>query len=154
MANGRGFQINFSVPELSEAINKIGSYDGKTALKIENQVQTSGKNIRGGAVRRVRVRTGYLKKHISTRFDKKTITSFISAKAPHAHLVEFGAKAAVTKPDTKKALKIPWRGMGVEGMYFAKSAQIPQRKAYPYMRPAFEAEKPNLIRGLKEAVKP
>jgi HK97 gp10 family phage protein len=155
MAKGRGFQINFSVPELGEAIRKVGAYDTKTAQKIENQVNKSTKNIANGARRRVPVRSGYLKKHISSRFDARSITGYVAAKAPHAHLVEFGAKASHEKPDRKKALKIPWHGgMGVGGEYYAKSADIPARREHPYMRPAFEDEKPNLIRGVKEAVKP
>jgi HK97 gp10 family phage protein len=155
MAKGRGFQLNFSVPELGEAIRKVGAYDTKTAQKIENQVNKSTKNIGVGARRRVPVRSGYLKKRILSRFDARSITGYVAAKAPHAHLVEFGAKGATERPDTKKALKIPWRGgMGVGGEYYAKSADIPARREHPFMRPAFEDEKPNLIRGIKEAIKP
>jgi HK97 gp10 family phage protein len=154
MAKGRGFQINFSVPELGETIRQIGAYDTRTAQKVENQVETSTKNIANGARRRVPVRSGYLKKRISSRFDARSITGYVAAKAPHAHLVEFGAKAATEKPDQKKALRIPWSGMGTGGVYYAKSAHIPQRREHPFMRPSFEDEKPNLVRGLKEAVKP
>lgn len=153
--DGRGFRVNFSVPELSEALSKIKAYDGQTAQKIETVVQKSTKNISDGAKRRVPVKTGSLKKSISTRFDAKGPTGYVAARKPHAHLVEFGAKGATEKPDKKKALKIPWSGgMGVGGTYFAKSANIPVRREHPYMRPAFEDEKPNLVKGIKEAVKP
>lgn len=151
----RGFRINFSVPELSKTLSQISAYDGKTAIKIENAVRGSTKNICSGAKKRVPVRTGALKKSISSQFDQRTVTGYVAARKPHAHLVEFGARAAKTVPDTKKALKIPWLGgMGVGGTYFAKSANIPARRERPYMRPAFEDEKPNLIRKIKEAVKP
>jgi hypothetical protein len=36
---GRGFYVNFKVPELEAAVKNIGKYDAKTALKIENQIQ-------------------------------------------------------------------------------------------------------------------
>jgi pectin methylesterase-like acyl-CoA thioesterase len=153
MSKGRGFQVNFSVPELSEAIAQIGAYDGRTAAKVEKAVQTATKNIGAGARRRVPVKSGDLKKSISTRFDSKSITGYVAARKPHAHLVEFGAKGATEKPETKKALKIPSPGLGVASMY-AASADIPARREHPYMRPSFEDEKPNLIRGVKEAVKP
>jgi hypothetical protein len=69
-------------------------------------------------------------------------------------LVEFGHKGGTAKPETKKALKIPWRGTGTGGENFAANADIPSVRERPYMRPAFENEKPSLIRGIKEAVKP
>lgn len=154
MARGYGFRVNFSVPELSETVRQIKYYDGKTALKVEEQVKKSTKAIGDEARRRVPVRSGDLKKSISTRFDAKTITGYIAARQPHAHLVEFGARSAVTKPSKKKALKIPWQGdLGIGGMYYAAKADIPARREHPFMRPAFEDEKPNLIKGIKEAVK-
>jgi phage gpG-like protein len=153
--SGRGFRVNFSVPELNQAVKQISAYDSRTAQRVENQVQKSTKNIGNGARQRVPVRSGDLKKSISTRFDSRSITGYIAAKKPYAHLVEFGHKGGTARPDTKKALKIPWAGgMGVGGENFAASADIPSVRERPYMRPAFENEKPNLIRGIKEAVKP
>lgn len=152
--DGRGFRVNFSVPELGETLSKISAYDGRTAQQIENAVQNSTKKIKEGARRRVPRRKGDLEKSITTRFNRKSVTGAVVARKPYAHLVELGAKATTVKPKTKKALKIPWSGLGVEGANFAASAHIPQRRARPYMRPSFEEEKPNLIRGLKEAVQP
>ncbi|HPT88466.1 MAG TPA: HK97 gp10 family phage protein [Bacillota bacterium] len=156
MTRGYGFRVNFSVPELSETLQQINKYNSQTAYKIEQQVSKSTKAIGRGAKQRVPVLSGDLKKSISTRFDAKTITGYIAARQPYAHLVEFGAKATVTKPTRqRKALKIPWQGgFGVGGMYYAAKADIPQRRERPFMRPAFEDEKPNLIKGIKEAVKP
>lgn len=149
MTRGYGFRINFSVPELSQTLNQISAYDGKTAMKIENVVQKSTHNIRDGAKQRVPVRSGDLKKSISARFDSRTITGYVAARKPYAHLVEFGAKGGTVKPKIKKALTVPGSETG-----FATRAKIPQRREHPFMRPAFENEKANLIKGLKEAVKP
>ena len=151
----RGFRVYFDVPELEQTLGQLKAYDGKAALKVEEAVSTSTKNIAKGARQRVPVRSGKLKKSIRSRFDKRAVTGYVQARQPHAHLVEFGAKGATVEPKSKKALKIPWSGgMGVGGTYFAASAKIPARKERPFMRPAFEDEKPELIKALKEAVKP
>lgn len=160
----RSFRVNMSCPELGKAIEQISAYDGRTALKVENAIQSGARNIASGAKRRVPVRSGSLKKSIVSRFSRNKygtgkIEAEVAARQPHAHLVEFGARATVVRPKTKKALRIIDRGMfegtgGQFGAAFAASATIPRRQAKPYMRPAFESEKGNLIRAVKEAVKP
>ncbi len=144
--DGRGFRVTFSVPELGETLAQINAYDGRTATKIENVVQNSTDNIKDGVKRRA---PGSLKKATSARFDRRTVSGYVAVKKPHAHLVEFGAKAATVKPKTKKALTVPGSESG-----FAMKARIPVRREQPFTRPAFEDEKPNLVKGLKEAVKP
>ena len=49
-------------------------------------------------------------------------------------------------PRRKKALKFLGR--------FSMINVIPARKARPFMRPAFEKEKPEIERSIREAVKP
>ena len=120
----RGFRVDFKVPELGEALKQIGAYDGKARLRIENAVKTSTRAISRGARQRVPVLTGTLKKSIGARFDAKNCVGTIAAKSPPAHLVEFGHGGSGPAPE------------------------------HPFMRPAFENEKPELIRAIKEAVKP
>ena len=139
------FRVSMKVPELAAALKQIGAYDGKTAQKIEDAVSTATKNIAKGAKQRVPVLSGALKKSISSRFDKKTITGYVSAKEPYAHLVEFGHKGATVEPVDKEALTV--NGAVVE------SAKVPNVGAKPYLRPAFEQEKPELIRNITQAVK-
>lgn len=124
---GRGFRVNFSVPELQTATQNLSAYDGRIAGKIEDAVSTATKNISTGARQRVPVRSGDLKKSIRSRFDKKSITGYVSAKQYYAHMIEFGVKACPSK-------------------------NIPARPAKPYMKPSFEAEKPKLINDIKQAV--
>lgn len=160
----RDFRIYFDVPELGEAIRQIGAYDGKAATRIENAVKQATKNIKEGAKARVPVRTGALKKSISARFHRKSVTGYVKAGSynggrgggvPYAHLVEFGAKATTVKPVKAKALNIGPPGAEAAGLNeFARKVQIPKRNERPFMRPAFEEEKPNLIRAVKEAVQP
>lgn len=154
----RGFRVSMSVPELGEAVRKIGAYSGKVALDLENAVEGSTKAIAAGERQRVPVRTGRLKKKISSRFNRKKIEGLAVARTPYAHLVEFGAKAATAKPKNAKAMKLTDNSMlegtgGQFGTTFAASAKIPSRRARPFARPAFEAEKPNLLRKIAEAVK-
>ena len=121
---GRGFYVNFKIPELDKAIKNLSKYDTRTTVEIENVIQGSTKAIRGGVLKRINDRTGYLRKHTVSGFSKQSLTGVIREKAPHAHLVEFGHKGP--KP----------------------------AKEHPTMRPAFEDERPKLIKGLTEAVKP
>lgn len=126
---GRGFSVNFKCPELQNVLQNIEKYNTKQAVKVEEAVKSSTKVIGAGAKQRVPVRTGNLKKSIRSSFDIRKIQGTVKAKAPHAHLVEFGAKAHPAK-------------------------NIPKRTEKPYLRPAFENEKPALIKAITEAVKP
>jgi HK97 gp10 family phage protein len=160
----RDFQIWFSVPEIGEALDKISAYDGKSALRIENAVRESTKNIKNGAKQRVPVRTGRLQKTITSGFNARNIQGYVRAGsynggwgggAPYAHLVEFGARAAVVKPKNAKALKIGRPGAEAAGLKeFSGQVKISKRNEQPFMRPAVEDEKPDLIKNLKEAVQP
>ena len=139
-----------SVPELQDALDQISAYDGKTGKKLEDAVRSSTRAIAKDAKRRVPVKSGHLKKRIVSRFDAKTITGYVRAKSPVAHLVEFGAKAALEVPKKQRALRIDEFGI----RRFAMKAHIPTRKPKPFLQPAFDAEKPNLVKHIKDAVKP
>ncbi|MEG0798700.1 MAG: HK97 gp10 family phage protein [Acidaminococcaceae bacterium] len=145
-----GFRVNVKVPELNDAIAKLGTYSGKMALKVEEAISDSTKSIGQGAKNRVPVARGTLKKSIRTKFNKKTCTGEVYAKAQHAHLIEFGVKASIAKPTDKKVMAIDVQGQ----RFFRRKANIPARSARPFMRPAFEDEKPNLIRNVEKAVRP
>ncbi|MBU2703879.1 HK97 gp10 family phage protein [Sporomusaceae bacterium BoRhaA] len=135
---------------MQDALNSIDAYDGKTRLKLENTVADSTSKIGKDAKEFVPVRTGKTKKKISTSFNKNKMTGTVRAKTPWAHLVEFGAKAAVEKPKNKKALKIDQFGL----RRYATKANIPVRKAKPFMQKAFDKEKPDFIKNIKGAVQP
>lgn len=147
---GRGFYVNFRVPEIHQAIAQIGAYNGKARRKIENAVSQSTKAIKKGALRRIHNHSGYTKKHTVSSFNKNKIEGAIRAKSPHAHLAEFGHKGGIAKPRSKKAMVIDEFGL----RRYAKSARIPAVKERPFMRPAYEDEKPHLLSELKEAVQP
>lgn len=140
------FTVNLGINDLQRTLGAFHTYDAKTQEKLRSTVQTSTSAIMLGAKRRARVRSGRLVKNISMTYDGAKNIGIVRAKSPHAHLVEYGARAAKVRPEQKKALTI--------GDGFAASANIPARKACPFMRPAFEDEKPNLIRSAEAATKP
>ncbi|MDR3565580.1 MAG: HK97 gp10 family phage protein [Negativicutes bacterium] len=140
------FTINLGIGDLQRSLGAFQTYDAQTQARLQSTVQSSTSAIMLGAKRRARVRSGQLVKNITMSYDGVKNVGIVRAKSPHAHLVEYGARAATERPKNKKALTV--------GDGFAASANIPARQAYPFMRPAFEDEKPNLVRGTETAVKP
>lgn len=143
----KGFVINLGINDLNRTLAQFRSYDEQTQEKLRACVQKSTSNIMLGAKRRVHVKSGNLVKGIAMTYNASKNTGEVRAKSSHAHLVEFGARAVHEVPDKAKALKVPG------GNGFAASANIPARAAKPFLRPAFEAEKANLIQSMTEAVK-
>lgn len=144
------FVVNLGINDLQRSLGAFKTYDAKTQDKLRSTVQTSTANIMLGAKRRVRVKSGDLIQHITMTYDGARNIGTARAKSPHAHLVEYGARAVVEHPEQKKAL----HSAALTGTGFAASVHIPARPAYPYMRPAFEDEKPNLVRSTEAAIKP
>ena len=144
---GRGFYVNMHVPDLQKALSDLSAYDGKSRLRIENAVSTSTKAIGQGMRRRVPVRSGKLKKRITTSFNSRKVEGIAKARSPYAHLVEFGHKGAVVVPKDKRALNLG-------GGHFAEKVKLPDVSEHPFARPSFEDEQPNLMRNIKGAVRP
>lgn len=143
----KGFVINLGINDLNRTLAQFRSYDEQTQEKLRACVQKSTSNIMLGAKHRVHVKSGNLVKGIAMTYNASKNTGEVRAKSPHAHLVEFGARAVHEVPDKAKALKVPG------GSGFAAAANIPARAAHPFLRPAFEAEKANLIQSVTEVVK-
>lgn len=143
---GVPFTVNLGIKDLESKLADISTYGTQTQAKLHAAVQTSTANIMLSAKRRVPVKSGELVKNITMTYDGAKNIGIVKAKSPHAHLVEYGAKAVHETPATKKALKI--------GDRFAASANIPARKEHPFMRPAFQDEKGNLITNVEAAIKP
>ncbi len=144
------FTVNLGINDLQRTLGAFKTYDAQTQERLRSTVQSSTSAIMLGAKRRARVRSGGLVKNITMTYDGTRNIGTVRAKSPHAHLVEYGARAAKVCPDRKKAL----HSSALEGSGFAASASIPARKEHPFMRPAFEDEKPNLLRTTQAAVKP
>lgn len=132
--------------EVQKAFRDIDRYDEKAQAKIRTAIRSGTENIMRGAKSRIHVHTGNLMKSVSMEYDEKHNRGFVKSDAPHAHLLEKGTMAAFIVPKKKKALKI--------GARFAASAFTVAKRARPFMKPAFDQEKPKIIREVEEAVKP
>ena len=146
MAYG-GFRVHVDNSDITKALERIQLYSKKMPLAVENAVSGSAKAIARGGKQRVRVKSGKLKKSIGSSFDLKKCEGKALVKMPHAHLIEFGVAASMSKATKKKSLK-------ANGKFMGKSVRIPARRAFPFMKPAYEAEKPVLLKKIKEAVQP
>ena len=142
--------IKPSNKELQDALRSISAYDAKSRLRIEAAVEKSVKEMARLAKSRVPVKSGALKKSVFSSFRKLGCSGYFGAKAPHAHLVEFGVRAAVAKPKKKEALRIVDTSLS----RFSEEAEIPARGNRPFVRPSYEQERPELMRELKKAVQP
>ena len=140
------FRVNLGINDLQRQLGNIAKYDTETQGKMRDAVRKSTENIMLGAKRRAPVRSGKLIRKINMKYDGVKNEGCVSAKSPYAHLVEFGARSADEEPKSKSAL----HGGIIGG--FAARVKIPKRREHPYLRPAFEAEKPNLVRSITEAV--
>lgn len=143
------FRLNYSTPDINKTLNQIEAWDGKTRLRVEKEIKNSTRRIARGTRQRAPVDTGLMKRSIRTGFKSRDGVGLVKVKQPYAHLVELGAKGGyVVKPKKKKALRLTDRWV----MRFAKKVVIPRRRARPFLRPAFDADAPDLANKLKKAV--
>lgn len=141
----RVFVTSISNSDLNNALKKISAFDGKSRMAQSKVLKNATRRIKNGAIRRVSVRTGELKQSIKSSYSDDKMVGIVRAKAPHAHLIEFGHRGAIVKPKKKKAMKI---GENT----FAAKAVLPPVKAKPFIIPAFEAEVPKIIKDLQQAI--
>lgn len=83
------------IAEARKAFAKLPEVARAAANKA---VDESRKAVVADAKQRVPVLTGALKKSIGSRLDKRRAKATVFAKAPHAHLVEFGTVHSDAKP--------------------------------------------------------
>lgn len=144
------FYVTAKCPELEAAISQLSAYDGRTAKRIEDAVESSTKAISQGAKSRVAVRSGKTKKSITSKFNRQKITGEVYTKRPTAHLLEYGTRAHDIPKDTPGKTSKPLYFKGG----FVQKVHHPGAGARPFMRPSYEDERPRLIRKISEAVKP
>lgn len=145
---GTAFKVNLGINDLKMQLAQIDQYDQATQEKLRSAVRTATDHIFVGAKRRVPVRSGNLTKKISMSYDSTKNVGIVRVKSPVAHLVEYGAKSVIETHKRKKALH------GGRLVGFANKVHIPIRKEHPFLRPAFEDERPILMRSVEDAIKP
>ena len=122
----------------------------KNRDNVQKAIKKSAFNIEANAKKNLAsnksVVTGHLRRSISTKMGDLEATIHTS-NVKYAVIVEKGSKAHVIRPKNKKALY--WKG----AKHPVKQVNHKGSRAKPYLRPAFEDEKPKFIENLKEAVK-
>ena len=137
----------------SSELNKFSVYlktkseedENKIKKVLKNSAMTIEKNAKSNLTSNGSVNTGHLRRGIATKIgDMEAIIHTSNIK--YASMVEKGTRAHIIRPKSKKALY--WKGASRP----VKQVNHPGSKAKPYLIPAFEKEKDNFIRDLKEAI--
>ena len=137
--------IRIDTNELDKFAVEITKLDDKTKDNVQKVLNNTGFKIETKAKGNVPVDTGHLRRGITTKIgDMEVIVHTSNIK--YARGVEFGTRPHLIKPKNKKALY--WKG----AKHPVKSVNHPGSKAKPYLIPAFESEKDNLIKNLKEVI--
>lgn len=135
--------------QTSSCLKNIKKYDEDTQKRIHEGIKASVNSIADKARRRVHSVSGRLVRSIKTDFNTAQSAGYVKTDAkiaPHAHLVEFGTKAAYIQPKQgNKALKI--------GNKYAAWAMTQAKKPRPFLQPSAEEEKGNLVKKIEEAIK-
>ena len=137
--------IRIDTSELDRFSVDVGNLSDKTKGNVQKVLNNTGFKIETKAKGNVPVDTGHLRRGITTKIgDMEVIVHTSNIK--YARGVEFGTRPHLIKPKNKKALY--WKG----AKHPVKSVNHPGSKAKPYLIPAFESEKDNLIKDLKEVI--
>ena len=137
--------IRIDTSELDRFSVDVGKLSDKTKGNVQIVLNNTGFKIETKAKGNVPVDTGHLRRGITTKIgDMEVIVHTSNIK--YARGVEFGTRPHLIKPKNKKALY--WKG----AKHPVKSVNHPGSKAKPYLIPAFESEKDNLIKDLKEVI--
>ena len=137
--------IRIDTSELDRFSVDVGKLSDKTKGNVQKVLNNTGFKIETKAKGNVPVDTGHLRRGITTKIgDMEVIVHTSNIK--YARGVEFGTRPHLIKPKNKKALY--WKG----AKHPVKSVNHPGSKAKPYLIPAFESEKDNLIKDIKEVI--
>ena len=112
---------------------------------VRKVVKNSAFNIERNAKSSASVKTGHLRRSISTKMGDMEATIHTS-NLKYAPMVEFGTRPHIIRAKNKKALY--WKGAA----HPVKQVNHPGSKAKPYLIPAFEKEIPYFVEKLKEVV--
>ena len=113
---------------------------------VRKVVKNSAFNIERNAKSSASVKTGHLKRSISTKMGDMEATIHTS-NLKYAPMVEFGTRPHIIRAKNKKALY--WKGAS----HPVKQVNHPGSKAKPYLIPAFEKEKDQFLEKLKEVIR-
>ena len=141
--------IKVNVNELEKFSVELVKLSDETEDNVKKVVKNSAFNIQKNALSNLTenksVDTGHLRRGITT--DIRGLEAIIhTSNIKYAPMVEYGTKAHIIRPKSKKALY--WKG----AKHPVKQVNHPGSRAKPYLIPAFEKEKDQFLEKLKEVI--
>ena len=141
--------IKINADELNKFSVEIPKLYEKNEALVRQTVKNSAfniqKNAKSNLTKNKSVATGHLRRGVST--DIRGLGATIhTSNIKYAPGVEYGTKAHIIRPKNKRFLY--WKG----AKHPVKQVNHPGSKAKPYLIPAFEKEKDQLLEKLKEVI--
>jgi HK97 gp10 family phage protein len=133
------FAVNLSgLKDVEGKLNKLSLI----MTDVSNEINASALKIYTDAKREVKVDNSTLRSSIAINPDSKgSLTYSVEARAKYAPYVEFGTGGLVDVPAGYEDFAIQFKGKGIRKVNL---------RARPFLIPAFEQEKPKLIKRLKD----
>lgn len=151
-------KVDINLKGVNDAINKISKFEHTKRQKVKDTIHESALNIQKGAKRRVRVDTGRLRASIAIQTLNEGLTLQVGTKVKYAPFIEFGTGKFVSIPP---GVNVPEKGRQTPWLYPESKGGTPTGKMilthgsqpHPFLFPAWDEEKPNFIKAMKEALK-
>ena len=141
--------IKIDTSEIDKFVIDLKETSEEIRSDIQKVLVNSGFNIEARAKRNISnngsVKTGHLRRGITTNVGNMEVTVHTS-NIKYARGVEEGTRPHTITARNKKALY--WQG----ARHPVKSVRHPGGRAKPFLIPAFEKEKNNLINNLKKVI--
>jgi HK97 gp10 family phage protein len=173
--------FTFDIGNLSEVLKRLDTLDAKVQQEVKDEISASALNIQSGAKRLAPVNFGQLRNSIYLKEQKvqKGVVFTVGAKASYAPYIEFGTGGKVSIPagfedlasgfegkkagtfkDMVQALTLWVRRKGIGGgkdksIAYAIAISILRKgiRPQPFLIPAFQTEKPKLIKNILNVLK-
>jgi len=135
------FSVNLNgSKEVEGKLNKLSLI----MTDVSNEINASALKIYTDAKREVKVDNSTLRSSIAINPDSKgSLTYSVEARAKYAPYVEFGTGGMVDVPAGYEDFAIQFKGKGIRKVNL---------RARPFLIPAFEQEKPKLIKRLNDLI--
>lgn len=176
-------KFTFNIGNLSEVLKKLDTLDTKVQQDVKDEVNASALNIQSGAKKLAPVNFGQLRNSIYLKEQnvEKGYVFTVGASASYAPYVEFGTGGKVSIPKGFEELAGSFKGRkggkfedmvealmkwGLAKGYIQSGKGARQHAFYmalkilknglrpqPFLIPAFEAEKPKMIKNILNAIK-
>jgi HK97 gp10 family phage protein len=173
--------FTFDIGNLSDVLKKLDTLDAKVQQQVKDEINASALNIQSGAKRLAPVNFGQLRNsiYLKERKVEKGIVYTVGSNASYAPYVEFGTGGKVSIPagfedlasgfkgkkagtfkDMVQALTLWVRRKGIGGgkdksIAYAIALSILRKgmRPQPFLIPAFQTEKPKLIKNILNVLK-